>query len=85
VLTELKRKYPDLRIYSFDNDMPLSAVETTKHIFKVKDKLPALVIDDVTYTGYKTMSEIENLLPESFKAVATSTATSTLSTSTKKK
>ena len=63
VLTELKRKYPDLRIYSFDNDMPLSAVETTKRIFKVTNKLPALVIEDITYTGYKTMAEIEALLP----------------------
>ena len=88
VLTELKRKYPDLRIYSFDNDMPLSAVETTKRIFKVTNKLPALVIEDITYTGYKTMAEIEALLPESFKVVATSTAsmaTSTVATTTAKK
>lgn len=88
VLTELKKKYPDLRIYSFDNDMPLSVVTTTKQIFKVKDDLPALVIDDKTYTGFKSMEEIESLLPEAFKATATSTsATSTdsISSSTKKK
>lgn len=78
VLSELKRKYPDLRIYSFDNDMELSAVKTTKQVFKVTNKLPALVIEDVTYTGYKTMEEIESILPDSFKVVATSTqATST--------
>ncbi len=83
VLTELKKKYPDLRIYSFDYDMALSAVETTKQIFKVKDTLPALVIDDTTYTGYKTLSEVENLLPQSFKdAAAAALASSTNTTST---
>jgi hypothetical protein len=85
VLTELKKKYPDLRIYSFDYDMALSVVETTKQIFKVKDELPALVIDDTTYTGYKTLPEIENLLPQAFRDAATASstnATSTVATST---
>ncbi len=91
VLTELKKKYPDLRIYSFDYDMDLSVIETTKQIFKVKNELPALVIDDKTYTGFKTVEEIEGLLPESFKATATTTvatttiATTTTGTTTKKK
>jgi hypothetical protein len=91
VLSELKKKYPDLRIYSFDYDMDLSVIETTKQIFKVGSDLPILVVDDKTYTGFKTEKEIEDLLPESFKATASTTnatsttATSSISTSTKKK
>ncbi len=85
VLTGLKKKYPDLRIYSFDYDMNLSALETTKQIFKIKNKLPALVIEDVPYYGFKTTEEIEAILPDSFKIVATTTvATSTSSTTTAK-
>ncbi len=91
VLTELKKKYPDLRIYSFDYDMDLSVIQTTKQIFKVGSTLPAIVIDDKTYTGFKSVEEIEGLLPEAFKAIASTTsatstqATTTVSTSTKKK
>jgi hypothetical protein len=43
VLTALRNKYPDLRVYSFDYHFDLGAIETLKSIFKVKDQLPALI------------------------------------------
>ena len=72
VLTRLKEMYPDLRVYSFDYNLQLSAVDSMKTIYKIKTSLPALVIEDKTYTGYKTVEELENLLPGTLKQ-ATST------------
>lgn len=77
VLTRLKEMYPDLRVYSFDYNLPLSAVDSMKTIYKIKATLPALVIEDKLYTGYKSVEDLEVLLPVSLKT-ATSTATTTL-------
>ena len=81
VLTFLKEKYPDLRIYSFDYNLPLSAIDSMKTIYKVPSSLPGLVIEDKTYTGYKTVEDLEKLLPVRLLEVSTSTS----ATTTKKK
>lgn len=77
VLTRLKEKYPELRVYSFDYNLDLSAVETMKRIFKISSSLPALVIEDKTYIGFKSVEELEKLLPDTLKAVETATSTAT--------
>jgi hypothetical protein len=46
------------------------------------DPLPALVIEDTTYTGYKSVEDLEALLPERLKLTI---ASSTSATSTKVK
>ena len=76
VLTELGREYPQLRIYSFDYNLDLSAVETLISIRQIPNELPALVVDDVTYTGFKSMDDIHEIIPQ-LQELATSTATST--------
>jgi thiol-disulfide isomerase/thioredoxin len=64
VLTQLRQKYPDLRVYSFDYNSSLSALQTLVKIFKISDKaLPALVINEDAYTGFKSAEDIEKLLP----------------------
>lgn len=83
VLTRLKELYPELRVYSFDYDLDLSVVNSLKAIYKVGGVLPTIIIDDKVYSGYKTVEEVEALLPESFKVE--SQATSTAATTTKKK
>jgi hypothetical protein len=66
VLTELRESYPDLRIYSFDFSTNLSALDSLKKIFKISDtKLPAIIINDEVYTGFKKLDDLEKLLPES--------------------
>lgn len=45
ILTYLREKYPELRVYSFDYNLDLSAVKTLISISKIKDDLPAIVID----------------------------------------
>ncbi len=91
VLTYLRQQYPELRVYSFDTGLEMSALDTLKSMFKVEDtKLPALVINNKQYTGFKTVEEMKVLIPE-LKTIdakrledansnATSTATSTPAT-----
>lgn len=83
VLTKLREEFPELRIYSFDYNLDLSAVKTLKSIQGVRNKLPALVIWDENYYGFKTAEDIEKIIPqlkrlraEHAKAEAIKTATS---------
>lgn len=84
VLTKLRQDYPELRIYAFDYNLDLSAVKTMKSIQGVQNKLPALVIWEEPYYGFKTSDDIEKIIPqlkkiraEQEKAAALKTATST--------
>lgn len=79
VLTRLKEMYPDLRVYSFDYNIDLAAIDSMKTIYRIKSSLPALVIEDNTYIGYKSLDELTDLLPSTLK-VATSTASTTKTT-----
>lgn len=67
ILTSLKEKYPDLRVYSFDYNLDLSAIKAMKSIYKVSDSMPAIVINGNVYNGFKTQEEIEKLIPEVVK------------------
>jgi len=60
VLTNLREKYPVLRVYSFDYSLNLSALKALLTIYKIKDtELPAVVINDKTYTGFQSLEKIE--------------------------
>ncbi len=85
VLTRLKEKYPELRVYSFDYNLDLSAIDSMKTIYKIESSLPSLVIEDKTYTGFKSVEDLEKLLPDTLKVASTTVATSTQASSTKKK
>lgn len=77
VLTRLKEKYPELRVYSFDYDLSLSVIDSLKAIYRINPSpLPALVIEDVMYTGYKSIEELEALLPDTLKEATTTPAAS---------
>ncbi len=68
VLSTLRDKYPDLRVYSFDFSVDLSAVKAILNIYKIEDtKLPALVIDDDLLTGFQTIDSLDSRIKESFK------------------
>ena len=68
VLSSLRDKYPELRVYSFDYSTDLSAVASMLQIYKIKDTaLPALVIDDNVLTGFRSIEEIETIIKDSFK------------------
>lgn len=83
VLTRLKEMYPDLRVYSFDYNLDLAALDSMKAIYRIKSSLPALVIEDKTYTGFKSIEELDDLLPDTLKVTTSTTATTTKNTSVK--
>lgn len=64
VLTKLREEFPELRVYSFDYNLDLSAVATMKSIQGVRNTLPALVIWDEPYYGFKSSADIEKIIPQ---------------------
>lgn len=68
VLSELRAKYPELRVYSFDYNLDLSVLDTLKKLFKVDDKkLPAIYMNDKLYTGFQSKDDILKAIPEIVK------------------
>lgn len=68
VLSALRSKYPELRVYSFDYSIDLSAVRALLKIYKIKDtELPALVLDDEVLTGFHGVDELDLKIQKSFK------------------
>lgn len=78
VLTALRDKYPDLRVYSFDYFYDVGAISTLTSIYKVKPQLPAIIVNGLPYYGFKTVEELEAQVPAlRLLKTATSTATTT--------
>lgn len=77
VLTDLQQQYPSLRIYAFDYNLDLSALRTLRSVYKVEATLPALVINNKVYYGYKNQDDIERIVPDILTLASSSTTTST--------
>lgn len=76
VLTYLRQTYPDLRVYSFDYHLDLSALATLERLRKLDEAkgLPALVVNNrAPVYGFKNLDDMTKLIPE-LKTLATSTA-----------
>lgn len=63
VLTTLRDKYPDLRVYSFDYHFNVDAINTLVSIYKVESDLPAMVINTQTYYGFYSVEDLEKTVP----------------------
>ncbi len=83
VLTQMRKEYDKLHVYSFDYDLGLSTIDTLKSIYGTNGKPPILIINRKPYYGFKTQKEIEALMPNIDK-LKTPEATSTEATTTKK-
>lgn len=81
VLTQMRKQYDKLHIYSFDYDLGLSTIETLKSIYGTTNEPPILIINRKTYYGFKTQKEIEALIPNISK-LQTPVASSTEATTT---
>jgi hypothetical protein len=81
-LSYLHQTYPALRGYSFDYNLDVGALKTLESIEAVKAPFPAFVINHKLYNGFTDLDTFEKDFPPAL--FATSTATSTASTSTKK-
>lgn len=78
VLTALRDKYPELRVYSFDYHYDVGAIETLTSIYKIKPDLPAVIINGEPYYGFKSVEEFEKDVPAlKLLKVSSSTATTT--------
>lgn len=84
VLTALRDKYPDLRVYSFDYHFDLGAIGTLVSIYKVKSDLPALIINGISYYGFHSMEELEETVPALKELARRAKALESAATSTKK-
>ena len=80
VLTALSQTYPQLRVYSFDYNLGIGALQTLLSVYDVKSTspggLPALIINGKVYYGFKTTDDIEQILPElkTLDKISTTTA-----------
>ena len=65
VLTKLRETYPEVRIYSFDTNLHLSALNTLIAVNKISEtKLPAVIVGDQTITGFRTYDDLKKLIPQ---------------------
>ena len=76
-LSYLRNTYPTLRVYSFDYSFDLGALQTLIKVDKVKDTLPAFIINGKTSYGFESADALRALLPKSVLESASTTATST--------
>ena len=64
VLTALSQDYPQLRVYSFDYNLGVGALQTLINIDNVQDQLPALFVNGKAYYGYHSYQDIQKILPQ---------------------
>ena len=68
VLTNLRQKYPELRVYSFDYSTDLSAVKSMIQIYKIKDtELPALILNEELLTGFHSIDDLDARVQKAFQ------------------
>lgn len=70
-LSYLRSTYPTLRVYSFDYNLDLGALRTFIAVNKVKNELPAFVIDGKRVYGFTSLADLEKQFPRG--ALSTST------------
>lgn len=73
-LTALAEEYPQLRIYSFDYHLDLPALKTLLTVNDLNGELPALIIDEKPYYGFKSMEELTSIIPQ-IETLATASST----------
>src|SRR3989338_249875 len=63
VLTKLRQDYPELRVYSFDYNLDLSALQTLISIYNIKNEQPTILVNDKVYYGFKSIEDIKEIIP----------------------
>ena len=70
-LSYLRDTYPALRVYSFDYNLDLGALKTLIAVLRVKNALPAFIINGKPFYGFTALEDLEKQFPRG--ALATST------------
>ena len=71
-LSYLHDTYPSLRVYSFDYNLDLGALQTFIAITKVQKSLPAFVINGKHSYGFTSLADLEKQFPKGTLATSTS-------------
>ncbi|MEM2956332.1 MAG: hypothetical protein QW041_02045 [Candidatus Pacearchaeota archaeon] len=61
VLDYLKKKFGNVKIYSFDSDLDLDIIKLMKEMYGLTI-IPSIVINDKVYAGFHSKEELEKLL-----------------------
>lgn len=83
VLTRLAREVPEIRIYAFDYDLPLSALDIFEALTHVTPPLPVLHFEGKTVHGFHSLEALMEVFPllatlrQEPQQAATSTASQT--------
>lgn len=79
-LSYLRETYPSLRVYSFDYNLDLGALQTLIAVERIEDRFPAFVIEGDRSYGFEDLESFEERFPEELFEMATGTATSSRTT-----
>jgi len=71
-LSYLRDTYPALRVYSFDYNLDLGALKTLTTVLKVRNSLPAFIINGTHSYGFTSLSDLEKQFPKNSLASTTS-------------
>jgi hypothetical protein len=72
-LSYLRDTYPALRVYSFDYNLDLGALKTLTTVLKVRNSLPAFIINGTHSYGFTSLSDLEKQFPKNSLASTTRT------------
>lgn len=76
-LSYLRQTYPSLRVYSFDYNLELGALETLIAVEKIDERFPAFVIEGKRSYGFEDLETFQKRFPKELIDSATSTASTT--------
>lgn len=83
-LAYLHNLNPQLRVYTFDYDLSLGALDTLKSVEKIRPQFPAFVINGKRSYGFTTLGDFETLFPKNFFATSTASTSATSSVKSRK-
>lgn len=68
ILTDIRQDYPDVRVYAFDYNLDLSAMDALINIYKVTEpeRLPAIIVNGNVYYGLQEFEDIQAIVPDVF-------------------
>ncbi len=79
VIAGVRDKYPELRIYTFDTSLGLSAIKTLQNVTRVGDSAPSLVIDGKVFSGFQSIDSLEKILDVQLKKTSSKKTTTNTS------
>ncbi len=70
-LSYLRDTFPALRVYSFDYNLDLGALETFVAVNKINNDLPAFVINGKQHYGFTSLEDLEKQFPKGSLSTST--------------